>query len=123
MIEMSKIESLKQNDEMVMAQVIVKDSIDLTLRNVLGESGAKAIFFYIGLVDYDRKAREFHVRLLSILGKGAYLMERRIIKDLYERLEIPLPDPAHFDYERSIGTALEVAHEMIVGLRRMSEHP
>lgn len=115
---MSAIESVKTSQEMKEAGVIVKESIDQSMRDLLGGTGAQATLFHIGLSHYESETREFHVRLYSIFRTGSATVERMIVRDLYKRLNIPFDDWSDFDYERSVAYALKVARDRVVQGRR-----
>jgi hypothetical protein len=49
-------------------------TVDTVMKNILGESGAKAILFYTGVPDPET----FEAKLRSILGEGAQLILQEI---------------------------------------------
>jgi hypothetical protein len=51
-----------------------KDDVGAALRTILGDSGAKAILFYIG----DPTPDTFEAKLRSILGNGAGLITQEL---------------------------------------------
>ena len=103
------------DDKLVEAGTLVKASIDQTLRDMLGEDGAKATFFHVGLTNYDKESHQFHIRLFSIFSNGTSTIERLIIKDLFKRLDIPFFQDAEINYEKSIQLELKVTHERLSG--------
>jgi hypothetical protein len=115
---MNATESLRTNQEMKEAGLIVKESIDQSMRDLLGGTGAEATLFHVGLSHYESETREFHVRLYSIFRAGSATVERMIVRDLYKRLNLPFDDWLDFDYEKSVAYALKVAHERVGQGRR-----
>jgi len=105
-------------EDLAKAGSVVRESIRRTLKDLIGEQGAQSSFVHVGLADYEKATKEYHVRLFAIFQKGSETIERLIIKDLYETLNIPLQDSAVFDYKKSVKHALKVAHERIIQERR-----
>lgn len=68
-----------------------------------------------GLLDNAENPRELAGQLSSIFGNGSKVLERIIVKGLYQRLKIPFDSNLGFDY----GNALEVARDAhILEMRR-----
>jgi hypothetical protein len=59
------------------------------------------------LLDNAENPRELAGQLSSIFGNGSKVLERIIVKGLYQRLKIPFDSNLGFDY----GNALEVARD------------
>jgi hypothetical protein len=59
------------------------------------------------LFDRASDPKEFQIKLQSVFGNGATVIEKVIIKDLFRRLNIPYSSQGPFNY----GEALEMARE------------
>lgn len=96
----------------------VRETINQSMKDLLGESGAQAASFHIGLTAYEKEPREFHVRLISMFHQGSDVIERMIIKDLYRKLDIPSVAKPMFNYEESVRYAMRVLQERANSTRR-----
>jgi hypothetical protein len=105
-------------DRLTEAGAFVKESIDRTLKDILGEGGARATFFHVGITNYDKNSKEFHIRMVSIFKGGTSTIERSIVKDLFKTLDIPFFEDAEFNYEKSIQLALNVAQKILAAQAR-----
>ncbi|MFQ6065637.1 MAG: hypothetical protein ACE5L6_09240 [Candidatus Bathyarchaeia archaeon] len=81
----------------------------------LGESPRKVIYYYLKTKfqlkreDIPEKAEQFDKALNSIFGPGAEVIERYIVKDLYQRLKLNLEEKKDFkfvDYVREAQLSL-----------------
>lgn len=68
---------------------VFRDAVSNAMIEVLGNSGARAIRYYIGPVDYD-DPKDFHTRLKALLGPGALALENVIIQQLALLLGVPV---------------------------------
>ena len=82
-----------------------------TVREVVGDALGRNVLEILtskGLLDASNNAKEFDLKLQSLFGNGAAVLERIVVKDLNRKLGIPYDSEARFDYERSLETAKEV---------------
>ncbi len=80
-----------------------------------GESPSKAIYYHldkrfkIQKEDIPEEADKFASALTAIFGSGATVIERLIIKDLYQRLNLNFEEKSSFEIADYISLAREVA--------------
>ncbi len=75
-------------------------AVRAALSDIVGDSGASAILFYLGELD----PKTFEAKLTAIMGEGA---ARLIIQDLKRRSgDVPAPQKRHWFGGRSTGTWL-----------------
>lgn len=117
-MKMSGTEQVSRQDAMSEAAALVRQSIEQSMKDLLGEDGAKATFFHLGMTDYDNKTKEFHVRMCTLFRGGTPTVERMIVKDLFNKLDIPFVEGDDQNYEKSVEYAMKVARERIHSLRR-----
>jgi len=86
-----------------MFQASVKDG----LRNTLGETVMLTIVPLLKqtLVAYADKPGEFHRELQFYFGFGALTLERMIVKELFQKLNLHYPSNNELDFETSIDLA------------------
>ena len=63
------------------------------LKEVMGESAARAMGFYVDPHIALRNIREYEAALRKIFGEGAALLERKCAEKLYAALKLPAPSP------------------------------
>ena len=105
--------SLSINETFKEVESLIRETIDTSMKDLLGEKGREATMFHVALSDYAKESKEFHVRLFSIFHQGSEVVEKMIVRDLYSRLNIPLKEGSRFDYEESIRYAAKVACDRI----------
>ena len=86
-----------------MFQASVKDG----LRNTLGETVMLTMVPLLKqtLRAYAEKPGELHRELQFYFGFGALTLERMILKDLFQKLNLHYPPDNELDFETSIGLA------------------
>lgn len=105
---------LESGDSLKQIGQVVRETIDQSMKDLLGAQGAESTFIHIKLVDYDKKPNEFHLRLTSIFKQGSAIIEKMIIKDLYKRLNVPLEGLPDFSYEEAVAHAMRYVRERAV---------
>jgi hypothetical protein len=92
-----------KSDFSSMFQASVKDG----LRNTLGETVMLTIVPLLKqtLLTYADKPGEFHRELQFYFGFGALTLERMIVKDLFQRLNLHYLSSNELDFETSIDLA------------------
>ena len=88
---------------------LLRDSIGDGIRGTLGQA-ILGVLVDQGLFDRASDPKEFQLKLQSVFGNGATVIEKVIIKDLFRRLNILYASQGSFDY----GEALERAREACV---------
>ena len=90
-----------KSDFSSMFQASVKDG----LRNTLGETVMLTILPLLKqtLQAYAEKPGEFHRELQFYFGFGALTLERMIVKDLFQKLNLHYSSTNGLDFETSIG--------------------
>jgi len=79
------------------------------MRDLLGEDGRKATLFHLQVPDYEKHPKEFHVHLGVVFKQSASVLERVIIKDVYNKLDLRYDDDGKIDYEHSMKFAFSEA--------------
>ena len=89
-------------------QEFFKESVVATLSRVLGESATHSLLYHINFDD-RQTPKEFHERLVAMMGDGASTLERSIVKEMFVKLvaQSPHVNP-DFDFEVSVRQAREV---------------
>jgi hypothetical protein len=88
---------------------LVKDSIDESMRDLMGEEARKAALFHLPEADYGKHPKEFHVHLGVVFKQNASVIEKVIVRDVYSRLDLRFDDDGKVDYERSMKFAFKEA--------------
>ena len=85
---------------------LLADSISESIADTLGKD-ALAILASKGLLDNPDNPTELERQLSSTFGNGSAVLERIIVKGLFQKLRIPFDSNLSFDYAK----ALEVARK------------
>jgi len=95
-----------------MFQASVKDG----LRNTLGETVMLTIVPLLKqtLLIYADKPGEFHRELQFYFGFGALTLERMIVKDLFQKLNLHYPSGNELDF----GTSIDLARKDLASVLR-----
>jgi hypothetical protein len=88
---------------------LVKESIDESMRDLVGEEARKAALFHLQDADYEKHPKEFHIHLGVVFKQGASVIEKVIVRDVYSRLDLRFDDDGKVDYERSMKFAFKEA--------------
>ena len=99
-------ESAKLADEKAFASLLT-DSIRESIEDSLGKN-VLALLVSKGLLDDPENPRELERQLNSTFGNASSVLERIIVKGLYQKLRIPFDSNLSFDYAK----ALEVARNV-----------
>jgi len=99
-------ESAKLADEKAFASLLT-DSIRESIEDSLGKN-VLAVLVSKGLLDDPENPRELERQLNSTFGNASSVLERIIMKGLYQKLRIPFDSNLSFDYAK----ALEVARNV-----------
>ena len=99
-------ESAKLADEKAFASLLT-DSIRESIEDSLGKN-VLAVLVSKGLLDDPESPRELERQLNSTFGNASSVLERIIVKGLYQKLRIPFDSNLSFDYAK----ALEVARNV-----------
>jgi len=91
------------------ASSFLKESIDGSMRDLLGEDGRKATLFHLQVPEYESHPKEFHVHLGVVFKQGASVIEKVIVRDVYNKLDLRFDDDGTIDYERSMKFAFSEA--------------
>ena len=83
---------------------ILRESIVDGVRLVLGEDVMKAVFLHLGPIQFENPS-EFHNKLSCIFKQGAEVLEKMIVKELYQKLDVPYEDKGDFNFERYVNHA------------------
>src|SRR6266480_3852446 len=76
-----------------------------------------ASMFHLAVPDYEQRPKEFHVHLGVMFKQGAAVIEKVIVKDVYNRLDMRFDEDGKFDYENSMKFAFEEASRRQAGTR------
>jgi len=77
------------------------------LRQVIGESGIRALLFNIELGQHLDEPEMFHRNLYAVFNEGAIILEKVIVKEFFQRLNMPYKIRGDFDFARCINQAKE----------------
>jgi len=75
------------------------------LRQVISDSGIKALFLNIESSQYLDDPETFHGNLYAVFNEGAIVLEKVIVKELFRRLNMPYKTRGDFDFARCISEA------------------
>ena len=86
---------------------VFQGSVKEGLRNTLGETVMLTIVPLLKqtLQTYAEKPGEFHRELQFYFGFGALTLERMIVKELFQNLNLHYTSSSELDFETSIGLA------------------
>ena len=86
---------------------IFQESVKEGLRNTLGETVMQTLVPLLKqtLQTYAEKPSEFHRELQFYFGFGALTLERMIVKELFQKLNLHYTSSSELDFETSIGLA------------------
>ncbi len=86
---------------------IFQSSVKDGLRNTLGETVMQTLVPLLKqtLQTYAEKPSEFHRELQLYFGFGALTLERMIVKELFQKLNLHYTSSNELDFETSIGLA------------------
>jgi len=88
---------------------LIRQSIDGSMRDILGEEARKATMFHLKVPDYERHPGEFHVHIGAIFMQGASVIEKVIVRDVYDKLDLRFDEDGKIDYVNSMTLALKEA--------------
>lgn len=83
---------------------VFRDSVQSALKEVLGDSGSRAVIYHLGPVDYD-DVEDFHARLKAIFGTGTPSLERVIVDQLALLMDVPVSTLRLDDIVKSVSLA------------------
>ena len=88
---------------------VFQASVREGLGNTLGQTVMQALLPLLKqpLQTYAEKPGEFHRDLQFYFGFGAVTLERMIVKDLFQKLNLRYPAGNELDFETCIGLALK----------------
>ncbi|SRR5579864_4156049 len=99
--------------------VIFQSSVKDSLRDTLGPTVMETLVPLLrqSLQVYAEKPSEFHRDLQFYFGFGALTLERMIVKDLFEKLNLHYPTGNELDFETCIGLARKdlIIHHKVSG--------
>jgi len=75
------------------------------LRQVIGESGIRALLFNIESGQYLDHPETFHRNLYAIFNEGAIFLEKVIVKELFRRINVRYEIKGDFDFARYVNQA------------------
>jgi len=88
---------------------IFRESVHDTLKNILGEMGAKTVVSILQVDEHLHDPRElhetFHCRLYPIVKEGVVTLERAIAKELHRRAGLCYQEEAPFDFVKCVAHA------------------
>ncbi len=93
--------------EFKFSQVLYECILEV-LENALSKSCMKIIMFHMDFGDYVDDPSELHRNLYTLLGDGANVLEKMIVKELFRRLDIPYEERGDFDFVRYVNEAREL---------------
>jgi hypothetical protein len=94
---------------------LLLDSVDDSIRGVLGEQPLQALYYSLGKNDrisrddIPERLEDFENALTRLLGAGAPVITRMIARNLYARLEIPYRKEEGHDLRRDVEICRQVS--------------
>ncbi len=92
-VEASRLKTAEENYDL-----IVRTSIADGLRNLLGESAATATLYHLQFPSSTESPKVLSEKLRSLFRDGAEIIERIIVKELFQNLALSYEDSSHFDF-------------------------
>jgi len=86
---------------------ILADSICESIHDTLGKD-VLSLLVSKGFLDDMANPRELDRQLSSVFGNGSLMLERIIVKGLYQKLSIPYDSNLGFDYSNALDNARNV---------------
>ena len=86
-------------------QLALRDSTIRAIRDALEESAASALLHFLSSSP-PISAEKIHTMLNDLLDSGAVVIERRIILELYKKLDLRYSERLGFDFERMAAEGL-----------------
>ena len=85
---------------------VLRESIQNGIRNVLGEGVLQAVRSRLQIDKCSQQPEEFHGQLSPIFGEGgAKTLETVIVKDLFQKLNLPITERRPFTFEAYVDQA------------------
>ncbi len=100
----------KPQEKQVEFHDVLHDSIREGMRNVLGETGMSAVLFHLKLGQDTWRPNEFNDNLRAMFKDGAVVLEKIIVKELFQRCGLIYQSTEDFDFQKSV----DLAREMVV---------
>jgi len=106
-------ENAKPADDKAFSSLLT-DTVLESMADILGEN-VVSLLISKGMLDNADNPKELEKQLSSTFGSGSVVLERMIVKALYQKLRIPFNSSFGFEY----GKALDVARDAVfVGMKR-----
>jgi len=80
-------------------------AIQIGTEKALGQTGAEALLTTLQLGRFSAEPKTFHKALFSALGRGALTVEKRIVRELFRRLDSYHEETPDFDFEKYVRVA------------------
>jgi len=77
---------------------LLRDCIESTLKEVLGEASSATVICHIGSDRLSEGIEFFAEALERIFGAGAHILERLILQKLYSRAEVELEEKTGYEF-------------------------
>jgi hypothetical protein len=106
---LSRKEDSKRVEEKAFSSLL-KDTVCESITDTLGKN-VLSILVSKGLLDNADNPGELERQLSSTFGNGSVVLERIIVKGLYQKLRIPFDSTFGFDYAK----ALDIARSALFG--------
>lgn len=78
------------------------------MKDILGEGGARAVFFHLELALCGDDPKQIHRRLYSVFSDGAVTLERMIVKELFQSMNMAYVEGNEFSFERYVEIARQL---------------
>ena len=86
---------------------LLSESIQEGLKNAIGESGMKAVFFHLGLSEHIGDPEAFHKAMHPMFRDGTIVLEKIIVKELFRKLNVSDYFLGDFGFEKYVSFAKE----------------
>ena len=112
--ELTEPPSTLGDEPVILLSDLLRESVINAVKNVLGETLARRILSYLRL-DTAPNMLEVGTLLHSMCGDlGASIVERAIVKELFQRLHIKYEERYGLDFEGSIQLILKILDESML---------
>ena len=102
-------ETSRLEKEKVFASVLI-DSICEGIKDALGKD-VLAVLVSTGLLDNSSEPKKLERQLATVFGSGHTVLEKIIVKTLYQRLHVPYDSTLNFDYAKALVVAKNALFE------------
>jgi len=87
---------------------VLLDCFHYGMKNLLGEGPMQAVLFHLQFADLVDDPARLHKNLTSLFGEPATVIEKAIVKELFQRVGLPYEEGNNFEFVKSVNLAKTV---------------